>query len=237
MKNKLWSAKLVIIILSFIIGFGLSIQLNNSEYIGEGRSISETAAHLQSELTSIRERRAAVEKSIEDLDEKIKTLKESQAGSDELYQNLMLEIEQYELRAGLTKAEGPGIVLNFLTADDNQYKNLIINYDLILSVINKLNAAGAEGICINEERIIVLSDFRYEQGNLFVNNAPIGGSMQIRAIGDPDTLEATLNMKYGILWEIKNNFNIKSKIEKKELVQLPKYKHDISFNYAEAQDK
>ena len=111
-----------------------------------------------------------------------------------------------------------------------------MNYDLLISVINKLNAAGAEGITLNEERIIALSDFRYEQGNLYVNGNPIAGSIQIRAVGEPDTLEATLNMKYGILWEIRNNFNIKSKIEKMDRVELPKYTSNIEFDYAEIQD-
>ncbi len=227
---------MVIVSLSFIIGLGLSVQLNNSEYAGTGHSISETAAHLQGELTSLRDRRATVEANIKEVEDKIKALKNSQSESDEVYQNLLLEIDQYELMAGLTKAKGPGIIVDFLTPDQDQQKLLAINYDLLISVINKLNAAGAEGISINEERVIVFTDLRYDQGNLYVNNNPVGTSIQIKAIGDPDTLEATLNMKYGILWEIKNNFNIKSKVEKNELVELPKYTQDIDFKYTEIQD-
>lgn len=235
MKNKILITKIVIVSLSFIIGFGLSIQLNNSEFGNNGRSISETAAHLQSELTGVRERRESVEKSIQEVESRIKSLQGAQSEEGDIHENLMNEIQQYELRAGLTKAHGPGVVVDFLPADDKQFKNLIINYDLLISVINKLNAAGAEGITLNEERIIALSDFRYEQGNLYVNGNPIVGSVQIRAVGDPDTLEATLNMKYGILWEIRNNFNIKSKIEKAERVQLPKYTSNITFDYIEIQ--
>lgn len=236
MKHKILSTRIVIVSLSFIIGFGLSIQLNNSEFGSNGESISETAAHLQSELTSVRERRESIEKSIQEVEGKIKNLQGAQSEEGDIYENLMNEIQQYELQAGLTKAYGPGIVVDFLPADDKQFKNLILNYDLLISVINKLNAAGAEGITLNEERIIALSDFRYEQGNLYVNGNPIAGSIQIRAVGEPDTLEATLNMKYGILWEIRNNFNIKSKIEKMDRVELPKYTSNIEFDYAEIQD-
>lgn len=236
MKNKVRGAKLVILSLSFLIGLGLSLQLRNSEYIGEGRSISETAAHLQSELAGVRERRAVVEKSIADIEEKIKVLKNTQAQEGNIQENLLKEIDEYELRAGLTKAQGQGIVLDFLTSDELQLKTLNMNYDLLLSVINKLNTAGAEGIALNEERIIALSDFRYEQGTLFVNGNPIVGAIQIRAVGDPDTMEAALNMKYGILWEIRNNYGIKTKIEKADTVKLPKYTGEIAFKYAEIQD-
>ena len=236
MNKKYLVTRLVFLSLSFIIGFGLSVQRNNSEFTGSGQSVSEAAAHLQGELTTLRDRREVVENNISEVEEKIKAIKGSRAESDEVYQNLLQEIEQYELRAGLVKAQGPGVTVDFMTGDPEQFKILAINYDLLISVINKLNAAGAEGIAINEERITLLTDIRYDQGNLYVNNNPIGKTVQIKAVGDPDTLEATLNMKYGILWEIKNNFNIKSKVEKRDTVELRKYTQDIEFKYTEIQD-
>lgn len=235
-NRKYISSRLVIISLSFIIGLGLSLQLNNSEFTNTGQSVSEAAAHIQGELSSIRERREIVENSIKEVEEKIKALKGTGAESDEVYQSLMAEIEEYELRAGLTKAEGPGITVEFLVSDPEDYKSLTINYDLLISVINKLNAAGAEGVAINEERVTIFTDIRNEQGNLHVNNNPIFGPIIIKAVGNSDTLEATLNMKYGILWEVKNNFNIKTRVEKHDLIELPKYTQDIDFKYAEIQE-
>lgn len=234
-RPKNITAKLVFFCLSFIIGLGLSIQLSANNSSG-GQSISDTAAHLQVELTNIRERKDKVQKEIAELEEKIKLIKSTQARSNEIYQNLKDEIELYELQAGMTKASGRGVVIDFDVDEIERYDLLMANFDLLLSVINKLNAAGAEGITINDERVVLSTDLRYEKGTLLVNNNPIGRSIQIRAIGDPDTLEATLNMKYGILWEMKHNFNIPTKVEKKEKVELPRFAQTISFEFAQIQE-
>lgn len=234
-RPKNITAKIVFFSLSFIIGLGLSLQLNANNLINR-QSISDTAAHLQVELTNIRERKDKTEKEIAELEEKIKLIKGKQSESNEIYQSLKDEIELYELRSGMTKAKGQGVVVDFEVEELDKYDMLMANFDLLLSVINKLNAAGAEGIAINEERVVLSTDLRYEQGTLLVNNNPIGRSIQIRAIGNPDTLEATLNMKYGILWEMKNNFNINSKVEKKEVVELPRFSQTISFEFAQIQE-
>lgn len=228
-------AKLVFFSLSFVIGVGLSMQLTVNS-ANNRQSISDTAAHLQVELTNIRERRDKAEKEIAELEENIRLIKDKQAQSDQIYLNLKKDIELYELQAGMTKATGKGVVIDFNVEEIEKYDLLMANFDLLLSVINKLNAAGAEGIAINEERIGFSTDLRYEQGNLLVNNNPVGRTIQIRAVGDPDTLEATLNMKYGILWEMKNNFNISSKIEKKEKVDLPRCTQEIEFHFAQIKE-
>ncbi len=234
-KPKNIVAKLVFLGLSFIIGVALSMQLKiyNAQ---SGSSISGTAAHLQLELTNIREQKQKTEREIAELEEKIKLLKDSQTQSDELYQNLQKEIEQYELYAGLTKASGEGVSIEFATDTIEQYELLMANFDLILSVINKLNAAGAEGIAINEERVVFSTDLRYEQGNLLVNDVPVGKPIKIYAIGNPQTLEATLNMKYGILWEIRNNFGISVKIEQSDEIVLPMYTQEIRFDFAQIRE-
>ena len=123
--------------------------------------------------------------------------------------------------------------LELLMQDPQAYEVLINNYDLILSIINKLNAAGAEGIAINDERIVAVTDFKYDQGNLHVNSNPIKPPFILRAIGNPDTLEASLNIRYGILWELKNNFGISSRIEKRKTVELPMYVKEIVYKFAE----
>lgn len=227
--------KIIFFLLSFIIGIGLSKQLAITDS-RNGESLSDTAAHLQVELSNVRERKSKAEKEIEELEEKIRLLKDDQIKSDQRYEEIKKEMEGYELQSGLKKAYGPGIVIDFNVNDPSTFELLMANFDLLLSVINKLNASGAEGIAINDERFVFSTDFRYEQGNLLVNNNPVGRSIQIRAIGDPDTLEATMNMKYGILWEMKNNFQIDSKVEKKEKVELPRYTQETEFKFAQIEE-
>ncbi|MDO5095786.1 MAG: DUF881 domain-containing protein [Peptostreptococcaceae bacterium] len=227
--------KFVFFALSLIIGIALSKQLSLNDE-NNGQSLSDTAAHLQVELANIRERKTKTEKEIVELEEKIRLLKDDQIKYDQRFRDIKSEIDNYELQSGLTKAVGPGIVIDFDVSDSGKFELLMANFDLLLSVINKLNASGAEGIAINEERFVFSTDFRYEQGTLLVNDNPVGRNLQIRAIGDPDTLDATLNMKYGILWEMKNNFNIDSKVQKKEQIELPRYTQEIAFKFAQIEE-
>lgn len=227
--------KFVFFALSFIIGIALSKQLSLNDN-NNGQSLSDTAAHLQVELANIRERKTKTEKEIVELEEKIRLLKDDQIKYDQRFRDIKSEIDNYELQSGLTKAVGPGIVIDFDVSDSGKFELLMANFDLLLSVINKLNASGAEGIAINEERFVFSTDFRYEQGLLLVNDNPVGRNLQIRAIGDPDTLDATLNMKYGILWEMKNNFNIDSKVQKQEQIELPRYTQEIAFEFAQIEE-
>ena len=233
MKNV--KEKFVFFALSFIIGIALSMQLSLNDN-NNGQSLSDTAAHLQVELANIRERKTKTEKEIVELEEKIRLLKDDQIKYDQRFRDIKSEIDNYELQSGLTKAVGPGIVIDFDVSDSGKFELLMANFDLLLSVINKLNASGAEGIAINEERFVFSTDFRYEQGLLLVNDNPVGRNLQIRAIGDPDTLDATLNMKYGILWEMKNNFNIDSKVQKQEQIELPRYTQEIAFEFAQIEE-
>lgn len=232
-KNEI--PKITIVVLSFLIGIVLSMQLKLNSMVN-GESFSTTGNHLQVELSSIRERKLKAEKDIAELEEKIKLLRDSQTQSDEYYNSIKKEIENYELQSGLVKATGNGIIIDFSGNEEADKEKLLINFELLLSVINKLNSAGAEGIALNEERIIFLSDMRYEQGELLVNGNMVGKNIQIRAIGNPDILEATMNMRYGILWEMKNNFGISSKIEKQENIELPRYNKEIKFKYAEIEE-
>ncbi len=55
--------------------------------------------------------------------------------------------------------EGPGVVINvdnlyIGSGDDNKQTFQNVHYDDLLRLVNELNAAGAEAISINNERVI-----------------------------------------------------------------------------------
>jgi len=232
LKKKM--AKILFFFFSFIIGVTLVMQFKLVETMNNGQSIYDKAAHLQLELTGIKERKEKLEKEIKEVESKISEINNSELESDTLQETLKNEMEKYELQIGYKRAQGEGIELELLLQDPKDYEVLINNYDLILSIINKLNAAGAEGIAINDERIVTDTDFKYEEGTLNVNSNPIKPPFLFKAIGNADTLEASLNIRYGILWELKHNFGINSKIEKKKIVELPMYVKEIVYKFAQA---
>jgi len=115
----------------------------------------------------------------------------------------------------------------------NQDSNMLIyNYELLLSVINKLNAAQADAISINEQRIVTNTAIELANDKLLINHTPISPPFVVKSIGNADTLESALKLKYGVIWEIENYYNAKVDIEKKENIKIPRYSKEITYKYA-----
>jgi uncharacterized protein YlxW (UPF0749 family) len=145
------------------------------------------------------------------------------------------EMESIKMAAGLLALQGPGVVL---TIDDSkrpskpgENPNLyIIHDDDILKVINELLAAGSEAISINEQRLIATSEIRCAGPTLSVNNTRYSPPYEIRAVGDPKTLENALKMRGGVI-ETLQFWGIQIAIKKQENIVIPAYKGAFRFDY------
>lgn len=144
-------------------------------------------------------------------------------------------IESLKMAAGLLALQGPGVVL---TIDDSkrpskpgENPNLyIIHDDDILKVINELFAAGAEALSINEQRLIATSEIRCAGPTLSVNNTRYSPPYEIRAIGDPRTLESALKMRGGVV-ETLQFWGIQIAIKQQSNIIIPAYKGAFRFDY------
>ncbi len=146
------------------------------------------------------------------------------------------ESELIKIGAGVVALQGPGVIV---TIDDSkrpskpgENPNLyLIHDDDILKVINELWAAGAEAISINDQRLIASSEIRCAGPTLSVNNTRYSPPYDIRAIGDPQTLENALKMRGGVI-ETLQFWGIQVNIKSLEDVQVPAYKGTFRFEYA-----
>lgn len=226
--------KIIFLVFSFIIGMMIAVQLKSVDDLTGGVASSQKSRQLQSELKSLREKRLGLEVELQTLETKAKELKDSELQENVMEQELRKEIDKYELMIGQKEAIGSGIIIKFQSVDqDNTQTGLLTyNYELLLSVINKLNASGAEGIAINEERYVNNTFFQLIGDKLYVNGNPIFEPFEIKAIGNPDTMESALNLRYGVLWEIRKHYNINASIEKIEELSLSRYTKNNEFKYS-----
>ncbi len=226
--------KIIFLVFSFIIGMTIALQLKSVADLTGGVASSQKSRQLQTELKSLRDKKLTLEVELQTLETKAKELKDSELQEDFMEQELRKEIDKFELMLGQKEAVGPGIIIKFQSVDqeNNQTGLLTYNYELVLSVINKLNASGAEGIAINEERYVNNTFFQLVGDKLYVNGNPIFEPFEIKAIGNPDTMESALNLRYGVLWEIRKHYNINASIEKKEELKLPRYTKNVEFKYS-----
>lgn len=97
-------------------------------------------------------------------------------------------------------------------------------------LVNELNAAGAEAIAINDERIISTTEIRDAGDYIVINTNRHSAPFEIKALGNPDTLEASLMLLGGVADTLGEDLEIK--IRKENSIKIPKYNGVLQFEYA-----
>ncbi len=150
------------------------------------------------------------------------------------------ELKQVRAAAGLTLLQGPGITITLndstLAVQPGQDPNLfLIHDDDLLKLVNELKAAGAEAIAINDQRVVGSTEIRCAGPTISVNNTRIAPPYILQAIGSPEILEASLNMRGGIM-ETFRFWGIQIQTQKADNLTLPAYVESHPFQYARPLD-
>jgi uncharacterized protein YlxW (UPF0749 family) len=169
-----------------------------------------------------------VETKIAEVDAKINEYRQ-ELNNDENSLNLLEnEVKEAEATLGYSEVHGPGIVVSL--SDSDIYN--IESYE-ILKLINELNAAGAEAISVNDERVISSTDVALINNQIIlVNSAKISGPYTIKAIGNGEAMEKELTIKGGYVDEVKA-FQKNVSYELQDNIVIPAYDGEkIEFKYA-----
>mgnify|MGYP003584805663 CR=1 FL=1 len=207
-----------------VLGFMLAVQFKTTQ------DIRSTIPFQRVEDLS--QRLSQTEKERDSLQDEVKKLKESTNKQEALSK----DIENIKMGAGVLAMQGPGIsiVIDDSKKQSKTGENLnlyLIHDDDILKVINELRAAGAEGISINEQRLIATSEIRCAGPTLSVNNTRYSPPYEIKAIGDSQTLENALKMRGGVV-ETLQFWGIQITIKTENNVILPAYKSQFRFEHS-----
>ena len=207
-----------LVICSAILGILISLQLKTINLENNGMTTSKEGEQLAVELRGLNKEEEELRSEIDDIKDRIDEYKVGKGDS-----KLKSEIKKYEILSGYTDVEGKGIEVKIKQNKDvglDSSQSIIYNYDLILSMINKLNSAQANAISINGERIVANTYIHLKEDALFINDIKIIEPIVIKAIGNPDTLASALQIKYGIVWEMEKYYNVNIEIEKKEKIKI-----------------
>ncbi len=148
--------------------------------------------NLESETAAQEERLALIRQETEAI------IQQSTSGESQLTE-LQNQLALQQIRTGITALEGPGIIVKLddnasgLAAAPNDDPNrYVIHYENLLYIVNDLRNAGAEGISINGQRIVVSSEIRCVGNVIMVNTTRLAPPFEISAIGHPDDLEEAI---------------------------------------------
>lgn len=249
-KKDLWVLTLIAILAGFFIirvleaqnpQLGISSMLSPQalDQYFEGRSLGKIEEYLKVSK-ELEQERADLLEEIRALGEIISRHEKEAAEKIEEGEQIREELEISRMIAGMLDVEGPGVEIilddrkrdTILESDLGMMGYYIVHDSDLLEVVNELRAAGAEAVAINGVRIIGSS--RISCGGPTINvgkEQRFAPPFVIHAVGDPDAL-ASYFQREDSIYQTLMFWGLRFEIEKKDLVQIPRYIGDIEYKHA-----
>lgn len=156
---------------------------------------SDTRALLERQITYRSDQVAALTARAEELSREITELQRSDLERQD--PGLLEQIRQDALHNGTEAVTGPGLVVSLTDGGgglvEEPDENSRVRDQDIQWVVNALWAAGAEAVSVDDQRLTAKSPIRNAGLAVLVNLVPLRGpTYVVRAIGDPDAMQAAL---------------------------------------------
>ena len=208
-------------------------ELNASQY----QNAVEERTRLYKEISDLKENNIESKEKIDkymDYDEK----------NSKIVEDMKEQVKDYGMFTGSREVEGSGIILTIDDGTTNVTKEnmsdvmskLLHDSDMAL-IINELRQAGAEAICVNNHRIVPWSGavcawafIQFEDGSR--KSAPF----KIYAIGDPETLKASLLKDGSHIRELMVR-KLYVNIEESEKITMPAASQNGNVSFMERDEK
>jgi uncharacterized protein YlxW (UPF0749 family) len=149
---------------------------------------------------------------------------------------LRTELDRARLLAGITPVRGPGLIITLsdskrppVHGDDPAL--FIIHDEDILKLVNVLRAAGAEALSVNGERLLASTEIHCAGPVISINNTRVAAPFEIKAIGNPATMESSLRMRGGIV-ETLGYFGMEIAITQHSTLVVPGFTRPLRFEWA-----
>lgn len=223
--------KVIIALMLSILSFTIILQFRNvvEDYSFVSlKNIEDLHAAISKEREEIKDLKALITSNKEKLKEYHSALVEEGSIQDVLKN----EIDNMKLVGGFQDVEGPGIIIKLQDSDRELYEgehpdDLVIHDGDILIILNALRVAGAEVLSVNGQRVLSTSEIKCTGPTITINNHTYGQPFIIKAIGDPETLDAAIKAPGSYAEYLKEVYGLKVESYVSYLVKIPKYKGSI----------
>lgn len=236
--KKMTRAQIAIGIISMISVYLITCQLSSVK-INSNISTPEKLRvdELQNQLTSEKEKNADLLTQLLESQKSLETYRSEATNNGQVNAEMKEELDKANILSGLTEVKGTGVTVTLTDSSksasemNNNYEQYIIHDGDLRMILTELFGAGAEAVSVNEQRIVGTTAVRCVGNTIMVNDIKIAPPFEIRAIGDPNTLEAALMIKGGVSDYLKS-WNIGLSVKKQDSVDIPRYTGVANFKYA-----
>lgn len=231
-RDKMW-----LLLICMILGIFLSVQFKviQKNFSSGGLTPNQKLTQMAVELKQLQEEKESLLKDLAEYDAKLSAIEETASQENVVIKNLRQELDKYKLIAGFKDVKGEGVVISVDNpAGDVNFNydvNIVYEFELLLSVVNELNAAGAEAISINDQRIISTTEIRTAGNAININSIPQSPPYVIKAIGNKDTLDGAVNQIFGIV-SILRDRRYQVSVRKMDEIVIPRYNDVVLIDYA-----
>lgn len=222
----------------FILAVLLTAQvkaISNTEELVQGKREAELKDELivlKRNYDNLKEKYDANEKVVEEY-------QNNASNNSTLIASMKKQLDQLGVASGTTNVKGEGIIITLDDGDNNNPnsdEDSLVHDSYLLTVVNELEAAGAEAISINGQRIINGSAIRCVGPVIQVNYKKVAAPFEIKAIGNAQYLESAINIKNGIA-DILKRAGVKVDIRRESVVEIDKYDGTLNYQYVQSNEK
>lgn len=189
------------------------------------------------ELESQKSELIQLNNKVEELRAQIEAYQTAKDDTDIDYESfLKSEIELTMETAGLTRVEGPGVVIIVTDGTreliENEDPNMVLVHDIdIRAMVDDLRNAGAEAIAINGQRVVFnKSNIQCTGPTIKINDQVFAPPYVIEAIGDRKFLESAINAP-GSFSESLRSWGVFVEVNTSISVTIPAYEGFVSYEY------
>jgi len=218
---------IALLVLGFLIAAQIAAEGPRVRYSTQERSpLIETALGLQTQ-------QEALKNQILDLRRRIGDLEAQGPGAADSLRTLYADLEEARLEAGLIAVSGPGVA--FRLEDGTGGPDALVSARDVRVLVQELWLAGAEGISVNGERLVVSTAVIDIGGSILVNSAYLAPPYTITAIGPPD-LYSRLRQSVSFVDFVQGRIEgsgIHLSVAELPSVDLPAFAGTVSLRYAQ----
>ena len=213
------------------------IQIRTVENSNYAVSQSYQENNLRSEVLKYKEKYDNRYSDLEREQQELENERKNSIQNDSVLEKKEEQIKVANKIIGLSEVNGPGVIITLTDSKKDSANvldpsSLLVHDADVLAIINELKNAGAEAICINDQRIVPTSSIICGGNIIQINGEKVGAPFIIKAIGLPEQLMGALTRQNGYI-DILKKASVEVDLKKNNSINIPKYNGVLTYKYAE----
>lgn len=201
-NKKYFTVLLVCIVTGFFIGYSYNLAKDRQNVSSVTSMYYQQTESYRTDLIEQQEDNLELENQLATIQDKIRQYEREYKNANNSYEEKFQEAESLRLALGEIPANGKGVSITL--ADSNYVgqqnpNDYIVHESHIFNVIQELKISGAEAISINGQRLKANSYISCNGPVITVDGNQYPAPFVIEAVGNPETLLASLELSGGVV--------------------------------------